>query len=117
MSSPCTAKSLLRCEMPADHQPLDLGGAFVNLANANIAIDPPDRAIVEIAIASVNLDCIVADLLSHIGSEQLRHRAFLRRWTAGIAQTSGVQHHQLGGLKRCGHVRDLEGHCLVFYNR
>jgi len=39
MSSSC-AKSLLQCELPADDQPLNLGSAFVDLANPDIAIDP-----------------------------------------------------------------------------
>src|SRR3981081_4440855 len=59
MSSSC-AKSLLQCELPADDQPLNLGGAFIDLANPDIAIDPCDGAIVEIAITAMDLDRAVA---------------------------------------------------------
>lgn len=103
-------------ELPADDRALDVGCSFVDRAHLHIAIDALDREVVEVA-AAVDLDGAGADLLGHLRREQLGPRRFLQAGLAGIAQSRGVQHHQLGGLQRSRHVGQAEADGLVFDDR
>jgi hypothetical protein len=50
-------------DLARDNQALDLAGALVDLADADIAVDALDREIGEIAVAAMDLDRVVGDLL------------------------------------------------------
>src|SRR5690606_28085018 len=82
---------LLR-QRPRDHHALDIRGALVDLADADVAVDALDREIGEIAVAAMDLDGVGTDAFGHLAGEQLGHRRLLEAGLAGVAQAGGVQH-------------------------
>src|SRR5580704_15455581 len=100
-------------ELAGDDQALDVAGALVNLANPDIAIDPLDREIGEIAIAAMDLDRIGAHPLGDLGGEQFRHRRLPQAWLAVIAKLGGVEDEAARGGKLRRHVGETKRDRLV----
>src|SRR5690242_2531757 len=59
------SRSILSGDLPADDQALNIAGALVDLANPDIAVDPLDRKILQIAVAAMDLDRVGAYPLGH----------------------------------------------------
>src|SRR5690606_24262209 len=97
----------------ADHQPLDVAGALVNLADPDIAIDALDRKVGEITVAAMNLDGVRAYAFGHFRRKQFGHAGLFQTGTAGILQSRGVQHHLPAGLDAGSHVSQPEGDGLM----
>src|SRR5882672_5950866 len=70
----------------ADDQPLNIRRAFMDLADAYIAIDAFDAKVAQVAVAAMRLDGLGAHPLGHLRGKQLGHRRFLEARLAGIAQ-------------------------------
>src|SRR5438876_7592857 len=106
-----------RGERAADDQPLDVARAFVDLADANVAIDALDREVGDVTVAAVNLDRSRAHALGHLGGEELGHRGFLEAWLSRVAQARRVPHHLPRDLDLGGHVGESEGDRLMLDER
>src|SRR5260370_37860665 len=61
-------------KLPRDHQTLDFAGPFANGAQLDITIEFLDRIVLDEAVASVNLQRIVADTHGRLRREQFGHR-------------------------------------------
>src|SRR6266851_5263029 len=85
-----TVEPVFRLDLATDDQALNLGGALIDFADTDIAIDSFHGKIIEISEAAVNLDGVVAHLFGGLGGEQLRHRCLLQAWSSGIAQGRGA---------------------------
>ena len=60
---------LQRFELARDHHALDIAGAFINLADPHIAVNPLHWKILHLAVAAMDLDGVRADLFRHFGGE------------------------------------------------
>src|SRR5438045_1066050 len=98
----------------ADDEPLDLVRSFVDLTYANVAVDPLDRKIRDIAVATVHLDRIRAHTLRHFRCKKLRHRRFLEAWLARIAQRRSMPDELPCRFDSRCHVGQHEIYRLVF---
>jgi hypothetical protein len=87
-----------------DQDLLHLGGAFVDLADAHVAVDALDREVADVAVAAEDLDGRRAHALGHLAGEELGHRRFLQAGAAGVLQAGGVPDQLARGL-------DLRGAC------
>ena len=63
-------------QLPRDHQPLDLAGAFADGAELDVAVELLHRIVLDEAVAAVNLDGLVRDAHGGLGREQLGHGGF-----------------------------------------
>src|SRR5215470_17772607 len=59
-SAIANAKPLLLRQRAADHQALDVAGALVDLADADVAVDALDREVGEVAVAAMDLQRVGA---------------------------------------------------------
>lgn len=57
-------------QLPGDQQALDLAGALIDLGNACVAVESFHRIIVQVAVATVDLDGLLAHLFGHFAGEQ-----------------------------------------------
>src|SRR5947207_4293725 len=55
-----------------DHEPLDLGGALVDLEQLRVAHQLLDRVLLDVAVAAEDLDRVGRDLHRGVGGEALR---------------------------------------------
>src|SRR4051794_12571700 len=99
--------------LAGDDQALDVAGALVDLADADIAVDPLDREIGEIPVAAMDLDGVGSDPLVHFRGEQFGHRRLGQAGLAGIAPGRRVEHQpaRRGDLGR--HIGEAERHRLM----
>ena len=89
LSAPPVGPTIVRCDAchrtgktalvtslqsSGDHHALDVGRAFVDLANANIPIDLGETILLDIAVATKGLDGARDDCLRRLRRKQLRHR-------------------------------------------
>src|SRR6185312_17237084 len=100
-SLPSPRRSRSPEDLPADHEPLDVARAFVDLADAHVAVNALDRKIGDVAIAAVNLKRIGTHALGHLGCEELRHRRFLETGLTRIAQGRRVPYRLARDVHLC----------------
>src|SRR5260221_3264312 len=81
-------------QRPGDEQTLDLVGAFVDLGDLGVAIEPLDLDTADIALTAVDLYRVGGVLDGGIAGKALRHRAFGRRPPPGVEQQGSVLDHQ-----------------------
>src|SRR2546421_2464012 len=100
-------------DLAGDDQALDVAGALVDLADADIAVDPLDRKIGQITVSAMDLDGIGGNPFGHLRGEQFGHRRLGQAGLAGIAPGRRVEHKpaRRGDLRR--HVGEAERHRLV----
>src|SRR5471030_1230422 len=96
-----------------DQQLLDVAGAFVDLADAHVAVDALDRKVGHVAVAAVDLDRVRADALGHLGGEQLGHRRLFQTRQSGILHRGRVLDQLARRFDLRGHVGQAELHGLV----
>ena len=84
----------LQVELPAvaaDGHLHDLGGAFVNRGDANVAADLFHQVFVGVAVAAEGLDAGIGRLISGLGGHVLRDRAFgVQGAFAGVDALGGL---------------------------
>jgi len=52
-------------ERPRDHEPLDLVGALADREDLRVAIETAHRVFLDVAVAAVDLNCLVGDVDCH----------------------------------------------------
>src|SRR5687768_4779666 len=62
-------------DAPCDDKPLDLAGALVDLGDARVAVVALDAELGGVAVAAVDLEGFVRDARTHLGGQELGHRA------------------------------------------
>src|SRR3546814_4346519 len=83
-----------------DDHPHDLVRAFQNLVHARVADVSFQREILQIAVAAVQLQRLVADVEAGIGGEPLRHGAMERRFRVPGVERSEEHTSELQSLMR-----------------
>src|SRR3989304_5238002 len=88
----------------ADQEALDVARTLVDHAYADVPVNALHGKVGDVAVASVDLDRIRADLLGHFAGKKLSHRGFLQAEPARVAQGGGVPDHLARDLDPCRHV-------------
>src|SRR6185312_8562319 len=92
-----------------DDEAHDLVGAFEDPVDAQIAEVALDRIVLDVAVAAMELQRLVADPEAGIGREALGHRAAHRRVRLpGIERRSRAPHHEARRLELRRHIGELE---------
>mmetsp|Transcript_21033 Transcript_21033/g.81292 ORF Transcript_21033/g.81292 Transcript_21033/m.81292 type:complete len:205 (-) Transcript_21033:4250-4864(-) len=87
----------------------DFVGAFENLVHAGVACQPFQRKLIQVAIATVQLQGFVADGETNVGGEALGHRAVGAGLNVARIQLECRQAHHLARGNQLGsHVRQAE---------
>src|SRR5882762_8274439 len=81
--------SLLPQQPAGDDDAHDLVGAFEDLVDADVAQVALDGEILEVAVAAVELQRLVADLETGIGGKALGHRAMEGRVGVAVVEARG----------------------------
>src|SRR5215210_2960515 len=100
-------------QLLADHHALDLGGALADEEQRGVAVEPLDLVFLRVAVAAVDPERLLHDLLAGLGGEQLGHPGLEVGALAGVLQTRRLQRQQAGGLDLGAHVGELELDRLV----
>ena len=95
-------------DLAGDHEALDLGGAFADFGQADVAIVALDVGLGDVAEAAVDLDGFVAAFLAHFGGEELGHGGFFGEGLIVVLEPGGLIDQQAGGIQLCRHVGQLE---------
>src|SRR5829696_594768 len=104
-------------QLLADHHALDLGGALSDQEQRGVAVEPLDLVLLRVAVAAVDAERLLHDLLAGLGGEQLGHARLEIRALPRVLHARGLQREQPGGLDLRGHVRQLELDRLVLRDR
>src|SRR3989304_9109838 len=88
----------------ADQETLDVARTLVDHADADVAVNALHGKVGNVAVASVDLDRIRADLLGHFAGKKLCHRGFLQAGPARVAQAGSVPNHLARDLDPCRRV-------------
>src|SRR5207237_685980 len=110
-------EGLLLGNLAGDDQALDVAGALVDLAHPDVAVDPLDQEIGDIAVAAMDLDRVGGDALGDLGGEELGHRGLLDAGLAGVALRGGVEYQATGGGNLGRHIGEAEGDRLLLDDR
>src|SRR5688500_20338127 len=60
-------------QLLADDHALDLRGAFADQQQRRVAVEPLDLVLLRVAVAAVDAEAVLDDLLAGLRGEQLRH--------------------------------------------
>ena len=102
----------------ADHEPLDLRGAFEDRVDLRVAVPLLDGVILHVARAAEDLDRLFGDLHRGLARVQLRHRALARfEVLAGRRHPARAPHEETGRVDVHLHVGELERDRLVHDDR
>src|SRR3546814_3057735 len=80
-----------RSKCARNHQALNIGRAFVYLADAHVAIDFREAELLQIAIAAKRLDCARAHRLGRLRGDELGHRGLGQAGQRSEEHTSELQ--------------------------
>src|SRR5215204_7771608 len=100
-------------QLLADHHALDLGGALPDQQQRCVAVEPLDLVLLGVAVAAVDAEGLLDDLLAGLRREQLGHSGLYVRALARVLHASGLERQQPGGLDLGAHVGELELDRLV----
>src|SRR5215212_10827054 len=90
-------------QLLADHHALDLGRALADKEQRGVAVEPLDLVLLGVAVAAVDAERVLHDLLARLGGEQLGHARLQVRALPGVLHARGLQREQPGGLDLGGH--------------
>src|SRR3954452_17652821 len=96
-----------------DHHPLDLGRALADQEQRSVAVQALDLVLLRVAVAAVDAERVLHDLLAGLRGEQLRHAGLEVRALAGVLEAGGLTGEEACGLHLGRHVRELELDRLV----
>src|SRR5580704_1780772 len=113
---PSLPRSVFR-DLASDDEALNVAGALVDLAYANVAVDALDREIGDIAVAAMDLDRVGGDAFGHLRGEELGHRRLFDARFASVAPRRGVEHQAVRRSDLGRHVGEAEGHRLLLDDR
>src|SRR5215210_1080848 len=100
-----------------DHHALDLGRALADQEQGSVAVEPLDLVLLGVAVAAVDAERLLHDLLARLGGEQLGHAGLEVGALARVLHARGLQGEQSRGLDLGGHVGELELDRLVLRDR
>src|SRR5881398_2843937 len=95
-------------ELLADHHALDLGRALADQEQRGVTVEPLDLVLLRVAVAAMDAERVLHDLLAGLGGEQLRHAGLEVGALAGVLQARGLAGEEARGLDLGRHVRELE---------
>src|SRR5215210_6734297 len=104
-------------QLLADDHALDLGGALADQQQRRVPVEPLDLVLLRVAVAAVDPERLLHDLLAGLRGEQLGHPGLEVRALAGVLHARGLQREQSRGLDLGGHVGELELDRLVLRDR
>src|SRR6185436_1505638 len=81
-------------QLLADHHALDLGSALADQQQRRVAVEPLDLVLLGVAVAAVDAEAVLDDLLAGLGREQLRHPRLEVRALAGVLHPRGLHRQQ-----------------------
>src|SRR4030065_2020204 len=84
-------------QLPGDDEPLDLRGSFVDRKDAGVPVDPLDLVFLGIAVAAVDLQSQVGDLVGGFGREELGHGRFLGERPSPVVEIGSPVGHKAAG--------------------
>src|SRR3954447_25069479 len=96
-----------------DHHALDLGRALADQEQRSVAVEALDLVLLRVAVAAVDAERVLHDLLAGLRGEQLRHAGLEVRALARVLEPRRAQREQPGGVDLRGHVGELELDRLV----
>src|SRR5829696_5369912 len=73
-----------RDQLAPDDHALDLGRTFADEQQRRVAVEPLDLVLLRVAVAAVDAEGVLDDLLAGLGGEQLRHPGLEVRALAGV---------------------------------
>src|SRR5215470_5804727 len=92
-----TFTSILQ-QLPRNHQPLYLAGAFADGAQLHVAVVLFGGIVLDEAVAAVDLHAFVGALDGDFAGEELGHGGFECGLQACVFHSGGAQRQQLGGF-------------------
>src|SRR5436305_1933814 len=104
-------------QFAADHHALDLGRALADQEQRSVAVEALDLVLLRVAVAAVDAERVLHDLLAGLRGEQLRHAGLEVGALAGVLQPRGLAGEEACRLHLGGHVRELELDRLVLRDR
>src|SRR5215210_5598719 len=104
-------------ELAADDHALDLRGALADQQQRRVAVEPLDLVLLRVAVAAVDAEGVLDDLLAGLGGEELRHAGLEVRALARVLHPGGLEREQARRLDLGGHVGELELDGLVLGDR
>src|SRR3546814_10458388 len=102
-----------RSKCARNHQALNIGRAFVYLADAHVAIDFREAELLQIAIAAKRLDCARAHRLGRLRGDELGHRGLGQAGQTRILYGSGMEGQLTRRLEPGGKVGKAEAARLM----
>src|SRR5688572_33483439 len=78
-------------ELAADDHALDLRGALADQQQRRVAVEALDLVLLRVAVAAVDAEGVLDDLLAGLGGEQLRHAGLEVRALAGVLHAGGLE--------------------------
>src|SRR6476646_4076447 len=94
-------------ELLADHHALDLRGALADQQQRGVAVEALDLVLLRVAVAAVDAERVLDDLLAGLGGEQLGHAGLEVGALAGVLHARGLERQQTRGLDLRRHVGEL----------
>src|SRR5690349_23509544 len=85
-------------ELLADDHALDLARALADQQQRGVAVQALDLVLLRVAVAAVDAEGVLDDLLAGLRREQLRHAGLDVRALAGVLHPGGLEREQAGGL-------------------
>src|SRR3954447_1886736 len=104
-------------ELLADHHALDLGSDLADQEEGRVPVEALDLVLLRVAVAAVDAERVLHDLLAGLRGEQLRHAGLEVRALAGVLEAGGLAGEEACGLDLGRHVRELELDRLVLRDR
>src|SRR3954454_5654741 len=113
-----SALELVLLQQPAtDDHPLDVGRALADEQHRRLAVEALDLVLLGVAVAAVDAERVLDDLLAVLAGEVLGHPGLDVVALAGVLLARRHDHHRVGRLDLGGHLRKAELHGLVLRDR
>src|SRR5688572_18547516 len=109
---PRSALVALEQLLPDDH-PLDLRGALADQEQRRVAVEALDLVLLGVAVAAVDAERVLDDLLAGLRGEQLGHAGLEVGALPRVLHPRGLEREQARGLDLRRHVGELELDRLV----
>src|SRR5665213_3590683 len=113
----CARALALETEEAGDHHALHLVGAFADLEDLLVAVEPRDRVLVHEAVTAVDLQCGIRGAIREQAGIELGLCRRERERLAVVLEPGGAVDELAAGLDLRRHVRELELDCLKLRDR
>src|ERR687888_2014559 len=78
-------------QLAPDHHTLDLRRALADQQQRRVAVEPLDLVLLRVAVAAVDAEGVLNDLLAGLGGEQLRHPGLEVGALPGVLQAGRLE--------------------------